>query len=300
MSSSKNYTTVQQFGPRKFDAVYIRSGEVVERSSYVTLSEAEHQARGLEIIGVPYRPVQPARGGFDRTATQTPDPVDVEVPLPGLLPAPEEEPQAQDDDEGRDTPLNQRRRALGLCDIEDEASQAADDSVRSGALPRWQTPAARETFWDEMSAQPDVEEPQPQADDQAEACDCFGCLFYGRCTANMVAIGSNDTFELGLSDRYSPRTVNWEVEMARRQDANEKQKASLQEGIRQQMTKALDAGHEAGRIERAADIVRDGKLDRARAKYGCSTATCDCPDSRSRGAKCKHQLAEIMAHNLAH
>ena len=273
MSSSKNYTTVQQFGPREFDAVYIRSGEVVERSSYLTLSEAEHQARGLEIIGVPYRPVQPARGGFDRTATQAPDP-------------------------DRDTPLNQRRRARGLCDIEDEASQAvaADESVRIGALPRWQTPAARDDFWERMSAQSDVEEQAPE--DQADACDCFGCLFYGRCTREMVPLANFSVQDLGMAAKPGPTMPAWEIEMSRRLDAKEQQQASLQDAIRMQMDNALVAGHEAGRIERAAAIVRDGSLDAARDKYGCSIASCDCPDSINRGVTCKHQIAEIMAHNL--
>ena len=285
MSSSQNYTTVQQFGPRKFDAVYIRSGEVVERSSYVTLSEAEHQARGLEIIGVPYRPVQPARGGFDRTATQTPEPVDVEVPMPGLLPESEE--QTQDDDQERETPLNHRRRALGLCDIEDEASLDADDSVISGFLPRWQTPAARETFWDEMSAQPDVEEPQaqPQKDDD-QAPD--------------------------------PPT-------------------EIIDALRQA---ALEAGHDAGRVDRAVGLVTAGHVFDAGVngewivfseavkniqpadfdwtpgpgkappaeRYVTapqpvdSQRSCDCPDASHRltgtAGKCKHQLAAIMAANL--
>ena len=221
MSSSRNYTTVQQFGPRKFDAVYIRSGEVVERSSYATLSEAVHQARGLEIIGVPYRPVQPARGGFDRTATQTPAPVDVEIPLPGLLPAPEEEPQPQ-----------------------------------------------------------------------AEACDCFGCLVYGRCTANMVDISNLSVQDLGLGAKPGPKIPAWELEMDRRLLA--------QDELKRQMDAALAAGNESGRIERAADIVRDGSLAQARANYGSSTTGCGCPDAIRRGSKCKHQLAEIMSHNLAH
>ena len=160
-----------------------------------------------------------ARGGFDRTATQTPDPVDVEIPMPGLLPDPEEK-------------------------------------------------ASKE---------------QPQAD----ACDCFGCLFYGRCTRAMVPLANYSVQDLGMAAKPGPTIPAWEIEMSRRLDA-----------IRQQMDNALVAGHEAGRIERAADIVRDGSLDAARDKYECTTAACNCPDSIHRGATCKHKIAEIMAHNL--
>lgn len=155
-----------------------------------------------------------ARGGFDRTATQTPDPVDVEVPMPGLLPDPEEQP-------------------------------------------------------------------------QADACDCFGCLFYGRCTRAMAPLANFSVQDLGMAAKPGPTIPAWEIEMSRRLDA-----------IRQQMDNALVAGHEAGRIERAADIVRDGSLDAARDKYKCTTAACNCPDSIHRGATCKHKIAEIMDHNL--
>ena len=49
------------------------------------------------------RRVRPARGGFDRTATQTPDPIDVEVSMPGLLeepapPEPQPDPQQSEHD----------------------------------------------------------------------------------------------------------------------------------------------------------------------------------------------------------
>ena len=47
------YTTVEKHG-RHFDALYIHSGEVIERTTYPTLAKAERQARCLEFTGVPY------------------------------------------------------------------------------------------------------------------------------------------------------------------------------------------------------------------------------------------------------
>ena len=61
------------------------------------------------------------------------------------------------------------------------------------------------------------------------------------------------------------------------------------------------AGHEAGRIERAALLVLqltpgiDEKLD----KYGTTDARCSCPDKRrGRDRLCKHQLAMAMMARL--
>ena len=228
MSSTQQYTTVEIIRKGKYDAIMVHDGRVVERLAFGTLAAAERQA-DLSAVGIEYRPpsAPPARGGFDRTATQTPAPVDVEIPLPGLLPAPDEE-------------------------------------------------------------------PQPQADDQAatDACDCFGCLVYGRCTANMAPLASVSVQDLGIAARPGPAIPAWELEMDRRLLA--------QDELKRQMDAALAAGNESGRIERAADIVRDGSLAQARAKYGSSTTGCGCPDAIRRGSKCKHQLADIMSHNLAH
>ena len=61
------------------------------------------------------------------------------------------------------------------------------------------------------------------------------------------------------------------------------------------------AGHEAGRIERAAMLVLqlapgiDEKLD----QYGTTDKRCGCPDKRlGRDRLCKHQLAMVMMARL--
>ena len=101
-STSEQYTTVEIVRTGSaYDAIWMRDGSVMERTSYQTLAAAEMQAKSLLIRGIAYRPpaVAPARGGYDRTASQTPDPGhidDIEHPMPGLLeeePAPVEEPQ---------------------------------------------------------------------------------------------------------------------------------------------------------------------------------------------------------------
>ena len=232
MSSTQQYTTVEIIGQRKYDAVMVHDGRVVERMSFGTLAAAERQA-DLSAVGIEYRPpsAPPARGGFDRggfdrTAMPTPDPV--EVPMPGLLPAPEEE-------------------------------------------------------------------PQPQADDQAEACDCFGCLFYGRCTADMALLASVSVQDLGIAARPGPAIPAWELEMDRRLNA----KDAAQSQLESLASEAVAAGCEAGRVERAVEILDMRLLAYAERRYQSSASGCNCADSLyGRSRKCKHQIAFILQQRL--
>ena len=76
------------------------------------LADLEHRITAAEL-----ETLRPARGGFDRQASHTaPDPIDVEIPMPGLFPPP---PQEEPADEEPDDPT---------ADILQELKQKALDA----------------------------------------------------------------------------------------------------------------------------------------------------------------------------
>ena len=97
-SNGSQYITLRQEDKRWGWSRHSVGMTWTSHATYPTRALAEDAARSIaRCKDIPYLPV--ARGGYDRTATQTPDPGhidDIEHPMPGLLeeePAPVEEPQ---------------------------------------------------------------------------------------------------------------------------------------------------------------------------------------------------------------
>ena len=62
---------------------------------------------------------------------------------------------------------------------------------------------------------------------------------------------------------------------------------------------AISAGNDPNRVARAVAIAQNpAALERARTKYLANALSCQCPDAKNPRMKCKHQLANIMHHNL--
>ena len=113
--SAQQYITLRQENERWGWSRHTVGMTFTSHATYSTRALAEDAARSMaKCKDIPY--LATARGGFDRTATQTPDPIDVEVSMPGLLeePAPPE-PQP-------DPPQTEQDAAI------DELTQAAIDA----------------------------------------------------------------------------------------------------------------------------------------------------------------------------
>ena len=241
----------------------------------------------------------PARGGFDRTASQAAGPGDVEVPMPGLLeeeePAPAEEPQESGQVSGerhlksvtvdphtgigrlpkvgRDySSGDQAPRFCGFLVV--DLDGYSDDGLPHSLI----TPNGEHAPLRPRNRKPGDDAWYSVKDDT----DASGYRWILNFTREQLVEIRNGGFALARESSALSVAGAW-------------RKSSLG-GLRRQ---AIEAGCCEKRWDKAVDIISYGGLEAARQKYGSSPSTCSCPDSQhGRSRACKHRIAWTIAEKL--